>query len=113
MLLSVVERIVLMGVIPQESNYLNFKILTALRTDLSFSEKEMKDYKIAELKNPKDPNQTQVVWDTKKEKKKDVTIGEKAMDIVVESLKRLDREGKINANNIPVYERFVVTLKKE
>lgn len=106
---NVLERITLMGVLPQETNYLNYKILTALRADLSFSEKEIKDYKIAEHQTGN--GGVTVTWDNKKEKTKKIEIGEKAHDIISESLKKLDKEGKINSQNAALYERFVLTVK--
>jgi hypothetical protein len=106
---SILERITLMGVLPQETNYLNYKILTALRADLSFSEKEIKDFKIVEHQTGN--GGVTITWDNKKEKSKNIEIGEKAHDIITESLKKLDKEGRITGQNASLYERFVLTVK--
>jgi flagellar hook assembly protein FlgD len=103
MKLNVLERITLMGLLPQESSFVTFKILGDLKKELSFSEKELKDFKIEQKEfNGK----TQVFWDTKKEKDKDVTIGEQAIIIVLASLKKVDEEGKVNDGNISLFEKF-------
>lgn len=104
MKLSVLERIVLMGILPQESNYVTHKIVTNLKMELSFSEKEIKDYKIVEKDG-------KMFWDDKLEKPKDVEFGEKAKEIITEELKKLDEQKKINDLNASLYERFVLTVK--
>jgi len=101
MKLNIAERINLMNILPAEANYLTYKIITNLKSDLSFSEKETKDYNI----QTKD---SMVFWDQGKAKDKDVNIGEKATDIIVEALKKLDKEGKITDNNSSLYEKFII-----
>jgi hypothetical protein len=98
---SVLERIVLLGIMPSEANYVTHKIVTNLKSDLSFSEQELKDYKIVE-------NEGRVTWDDKKEKPKEIQIGEKAQDIIIDAFKKLDKEGKINEHNVKLYEKFVL-----
>ena len=46
MKLDVGERIRLLGILPEKGNLLTLKIVRELRDDLSFSEKEHKDFKI-------------------------------------------------------------------
>lgn len=102
--LSVLERVVLMGILPQESNYITHKIVTNLKMELSFSEQEIKDYKIVEKDG-------KIYWDDKFEKPKNVEIGDKAKEIIAEELKKLDEQKKINDLNASLYERFVLTVK--
>ncbi len=98
---SVLERISLMNILPQETSYVNYKILTSLRAELSFSEQEIKDYKIKEVEG-------KVYWDDKMEKPKEVLIGEKAHEIISDALKELDKHKKITMLTAPLYERFVL-----
>ncbi len=102
--LSILERIILMGILPSEANYLTHKIIVNLKLELAPDEKETKEYEIVE----KDGN---VFWNPKKERAKKVEIGEKAHEIIHNALKKLDEEGKINDQNASLYEKFVLSMK--
>ena len=106
MKLSVLERINLMGVLPQESNYLTFKVLADLRTALSFSEKEIKDFGIKQ-------EEGKVYWESTKEKVKDVVIGEQALIIIKAALQKVDKENKVNGGNITLFEKFMPEIGLE
>jgi hypothetical protein len=108
MKLGVLERIVLQGILPVESNYVTHKIITELRAELSFSEQEMKDFKIEQKLVG---NEAKVFWNEKREKAKEIKIGEVAQTIITEALKHLDEIGKINDQNAGLYEKFVLTIK--
>jgi hypothetical protein len=103
--LKVLERIILLGILPKEANYVTLKIINDLKAELSFSEIELKDFEIKE----KDGN---VSWNPRKEKLKNIEFGEKANEVVCEALKKLDETKKINSENVSLYEKFVLTIKK-
>ena len=100
MKLNVLERITLLQILPTEGSYITFKILIDLKAKLAFNEKEIKEFKIEEKDG-------RVTW--RKSEEKEIVIGEKAGDIVVEALKKLDDAGKINDQNIVLYEKFIKT----
>ena len=102
MKLNVVERINLLGILPAETNYVTFKIVNDLKSNLSFSEDEIKEYEIKF-------KEQMVFFNPDKSKDKEIKIGEKATDIIIEALEKLDKENKINENNISLYEKFVIT----
>ena len=104
MKLSVLERINLMGILPQESNFITFKILTELKNALSFSEKEIKDYKIEQKVDATGAGK--VYWDSRKEKEKEIEIGEQMNSIIKIALQKVDKEGKVNDGNISLFEKF-------
>ena len=110
MKLSVLERIVLLNLLPRdpEDDYSTYKIITNLKMDLSFSEQEWKDFQIVEKVIE---GETKMFWDDSLERPKDVEIGEKAWEIVSNGLKALDKQKKINGLNASLYERFVLTVK--
>ena len=101
MKLNTLERINLMGILPTETNYVTYKIVNDLKGNLSFSEDELKEY---EMKFEND----MVFFNPAKSKDKEIEIGEKATDIIIEALNKLDKENKINNNNISLYEKFVI-----
>lgn len=98
--LSVSERLVLLSVLPNEANYLTLKIVRELKETLSFTEEEHKTYKFSQEGNV-------IRWDDTGQTRKDITIGEKATDIVRDAFKKLDNHGKLREEHISLYERFV------
>jgi hypothetical protein len=100
--LGVLERIALLQLLPpSEGSYVTYKILQDLKTSLGFNEDELKELNLIQ-------EDKIVTWDVTKEFKKEISIGDKAKSIIVESLNKLDAEGKINQNNVSLYEKFVV-----
>lgn len=97
--LSVQERLVLLGIIPSEGNFATLKILRDLQEKLSFTEEEHKSYKFVQ-------DEMRVSWDIKVEQSKDIEIGEKASDIIVEALKKLDDEKKLKFDHFTLFEKF-------
>jgi hypothetical protein len=102
--LSVGERYVLLDVLPKEGTYTTLRVVNKLREALSFSEEEIKTYQITETPMP--GGAVAVKWDVRASDA-DIVIGEKATDLIVESLKKLDKEGKLTNREFSVYEKFI------
>ena len=100
MKLTVLERLVLQQILPQEGNFVTLKILRSLKTNLGISEKEYKEFEI-------DQNGEQVTWNAKGNEEREIEIGEKATDIIVESLKKLNEEQKLTEQHYSIYEKFL------
>jgi hypothetical protein len=98
MKLNVLDRVMLLGILPTEGNYLTFKILTNLKVELSFSEADHKAFNLREEAG-------KILWD--KSEDKEIEIGDKAKEIIKESLKKLDEAGKVNEHNVSLYEKFM------
>jgi len=111
--LNVLERIVLMGILPANASYANYKIITELKATLSFSEKELKKFDIKDIADPK-TGQGRTVWSASANNEfKDINIGDKVKEIIRIELEKLDKEGKINQDNISLYEKFIKPEKTE
>ena len=104
MKLNVKERINLMQIIPAEGNFVTFKVLADLRTELSFSEKEIKDFKITQHLN--EQGQGRITWDDKKEKEKDIFFGPQALIIIKAALQKVDKAGKVSVDNVSLFDKF-------
>lgn len=102
MRLTVLERITLLQALPAEGNLVTLRIVRELREALSFREEEMAELGMT-------VEQDKVVWDSALELSagKDIAIGEKATDLCVESLKQLDRAGKLKAQHLTLCEKFL------
>ncbi|KKM71969.1 hypothetical protein LCGC14_1425190 [marine sediment metagenome] len=103
MKLNVLERVMLGSILPPETNFSQYKIITALKLQISFDEKETKEFGITQTVD-KDGN-GQVNW-TKNEER-EFTFGLTAIQIIREVLKKLDEEKKITANIGTLYEKFM------
>lgn len=108
MKLSVLERINLLGLLPAESNLITFRILTNLKRALSFTEKEIKEFKIEQKGD-------RVSWGVSKDI--EIPIGEQGRIIIEVALKKLDTEkpedGKVNDGNISLFDKFMPEIGLE
>jgi len=100
MILNVFERLSILSILPKESDYTTIKIIRKLRENLSFTEEEYKKLKF------ETGNET-IKWDNKEDVSKEIEIGEKATDIIVEALKKLDSEKKLTDQFFDIYEKFI------
>ncbi len=97
----------LITVLPKESNFATLGIVETLRTHLSLTEKEHKELKIRET--PSGDGRMFVEWDQDAAAKadKEIPIGEAAMNLIVEELKKMNEEKKLNASIFTLYDKFV------
>ena len=100
MKLHVLERITLLQILPKEGSFATFKILIELKSALSFTEKEYKEFLIKE-----DIITNTIGWKSSKEK--EITIGEKGKEIICNALKKLSEEEKLNEVTFNLYTKFV------
>ena len=100
MKLDVRERLILLSVLPQEGNFITLKVVRKLREGLSFNEEEIKQYKFVQ-------EDQRVTWDDKAEQSKEIELGEKAMDIISEALKKLNEDKKLKDEHFTIYQKFI------
>ena len=101
---SVLERIHLLGILPKEGDITTLRIIRDLRDALSFSED---DHKLLKFQSA---GEGRIIWDVEGLKAvglKDVPVGEKAQDIILEVLKKLNDGKKLTLDAMSLYERFV------
>lgn len=105
MKLSISERYILLDLLPKEGTYTTLKILRKLREALSFSEEELVKWGIQEVPQP--TGGVAVQWNRSAEDSAEISIGEKASDIIVNVLKQRDQESKLTDREYSLYEKFV------
>ncbi len=64
------------------------------------NDEEFKDFGITQ-------DGDQIKWNLKGLQEKEVEIGEKATDIIVEALKKLDETKKLEQRHLSLYEKFI------
>ena len=97
--LSVLERLVTLGLLPQDGDYTNLRLVRVARESLSFTEEELK------LLNFREEG-TQTKWDSTVEPK-EILIGETVTEIIQKSLKDLNDTKKLKDEHLTVYEKFI------
>jgi len=100
MKLSILDRLVLLNVLPKEGQVTTLKIVRKLREDLSFSEEEHK------LLNFRQEDE-RLVWDDEGDIDKEIEIGERATDIIKSALRTLNDQGKLHIDAVDIYDRFM------
>ena len=99
--LTVTERLGLLSILPAEGNYATMRVLTELRSELGFSEADLKAANIREENG-------RTMWNKNGQEPKDIAIGEVARNIVVDALKAADDQKRLSDLTVPLYERFVI-----
>jgi hypothetical protein len=100
--LNVNERLVALSILPHEGNIATLGILEKLRLSLALTEKEWKDWGVWS-----DEKTNKTGWKVNGEA--EIPIGEKATDIIIKTLKRLNEIEKIPDHGKSLYEKFIPT----
>jgi hypothetical protein len=98
MILSIVDRIVLLNILPKEGNHITLRIVSDLRSRLSFSEEELAKAEFI-------VSESGTKW--KHDIESEIEIGPKAFSLIFNSLESLNRQGKLTLEHLPLYDRFV------
>ena len=108
MKLNIHERLVALNILPKEGNFVTLKIMRKLRENLSFNEEEiMKNEMIIDKVNGNvswknfDNDGKPILYE------KEIEMGEKTSELIVEALKNLDKEKKLSEMHFSLWEKFV------
>lgn len=103
--LTILERLMLASVLPEEGNILTVKIVRNLKSEIAFSEEELEEHKMTKREGG-------VAWSPDSmDYVKEIPIGPQAMKVVVESLEKLNSEEKLTEDFITLYEKFMDTTE--
>lgn len=103
--LSVMERLVLLNILPKEGDFTTIKLLRKLRENLSFDEEEHKELMFVQ-------DGDQVRWNEGIALTKQIQIGEKQSDIIHDALKKLNDGKKLTDQHFSLYEKFVANREE-
>jgi len=104
--LGVLDRIALLNLLPTEevqSNFLTLKSLRVFREELVISPEEAKKFGLVELDNGR------IQWNTAKERPKRFLVDDSVLAVIRRRLKGLDETGRLLEQQMPLYERFLLT----
>jgi len=98
--LNLAERINLMAILPAEGNFITLKVIRELKANLGVKDKEFKTFEIIQKDN-------QITWNEKGNEELEFEFGEKATDIIIEQLEKLDRTKKLEDKDFSLFQKFV------
>lgn len=101
MKLAVVERLALLGILPQEGDFLTLKVVHDLRQALSFTEEEHVEFGL-EI----DQGAQQIRWKQSAARDVEIPVGPKAISIITLKLEELNKAEKLTPNHMSLYEKF-------
>ena len=101
--LSVLERIVLLQLLPTEGDIQTLRVSRATREVLEFTPDEVASLSLKQLPES-------VEWNPKAEQVADLPLDVAMTDLITERLKALSNAGRLRDHHVPLYERFVEGL---
>jgi len=106
--LNLFERLVVMSLLPQEGSFVTLKIVRELQIELAANEEELA---LSELKDLPTGGIEAKDWNAVSEK--EIIFGDKAKEIIVNALIKLDKDEKLRNEHFSVYEKFILEKKEE
>ena len=97
--LTILERLLLLGILPPTGDLTTIRIVRKLRESLSFTEEELVTHNVEQHENG------QVTW-LETGEPKEIELGAKAMETAVKALEKLDKEGKVEEKHLTLFEKF-------
>ena len=110
MKLNVMERLMALGVLPKEGDYVTLGVIRKAQEMLTFTEEEMEKYKFKNIEAPDGKGQ-QTQWDNSVEQVTDLRLGNKAISLIGEELEKLDKDKKLTPQHLSLFEKFVEKQK--
>jgi ferric-dicitrate binding protein FerR (iron transport regulator) len=101
MKLDVLERISVIGLLPEKGSFTNLKLVRVARESLSFTEEESKLLDFQE-----EDGITR--WQDGVVAEKDIKLGEIVTEIIKKSLKELDQKEELLPQQVELYEKFMI-----
>lgn len=105
--LSVQERIIVGNLLPIQGNLLTMRAVQQARESLAFTDEEIDDLQIDAVDLGE--GRINYQWDRVKEADNvpDITLSGRAFGLIRDRLMALDKESKLTAAHVPLWEKFV------
>ncbi len=104
--LNLAERINLMEILPVEGNFITLGIIREFKVNIGVKDKEFKLFGIEQKDN-------KITWKEEGNKEIDFDFGDKAVEIVIEELEKLDKGKKLEDKHFSLFTKFVKTKYEE
>ena len=101
MILTVADRINLLGILPTQGDFVTLQTTRNLQKELDFNAEEIDALKFEQQEG-------MIKWNAEFDPNKDCKIGERASDLIKSQLEKLDKEKKLGQQHFNLYEKFVL-----
>ena len=98
--LTVLDRLALLGLLPNEGDVTTLLIVRQLRESLTFTEEEH------EALGFKYNDEKQLVWNAQPPQSREYDFPRKQREAIEEALNKADKAKKLTLDSLPVYEKF-------
>lgn len=105
MKLSVLERLLALGILPEEGDFVTLKVIRRGKMELSFSDEELKKYKFENVPSPDGKSQN-TKWNSSVEQEAEIKLGSKVISLIAEGLEKLNKDKKLKEEHYTLYEKF-------
>ena len=102
--LSILERLLILNLLPGENDIITLRLVRKLKEQLGPTDEELVEMN---MRYEQEGNRTITKWDNNKAKDKEFELSEKAVDIIRDALKNLDKTKKLTDNHISLYTKIV------
>lgn len=108
-LLGVKDRIMLLGILPVEENFLTLKVVRELKSKVGFTDEEHTklSLKFHETKDDFGKPRTSFTWDLKADTPREFEFGDKESEIIRDALTALDKAKKLSEGHFVLCETFM------
>ena len=103
MKLNVLERLLLLGLLPAEGDLTTIRIVRTLREELSFNEE---DHAKLNFRTIVVDDKSNLQWDDGVIEDKEFELGAKAQGVIVDALNKLEDAGKVTEQHISLFDKF-------
>lgn len=103
---SILERIMLMGILPEQANYRTMHAVQELRNQLLFPEEEVSDCNII-------VRDGQYYWDSTKDRMKNIVMGPVATEVVEQQLHKINQDGIPHLDHVFIFDKFGLPLSTQ
>lgn len=102
--LSVADRLSILNLLPEKSDYVTLKIARDLENELSFSDEEIEEWGIVQ-------ESTFVRWDKSKAESKGIEIQEATRKMLEKPLIELEKSGSLPKSLLDLFEKIVIAFE--
>ena len=98
--LNVLDRLILLSILPKEGDVITLRVLRDLTARLSFSEEELANLQLQ-------TSEKGTAWRRDADKEVEVEIGQRANRLIVEAFEKLNEQKGLRAEFLGTYEKFI------
>lgn len=98
--LTVKERLILRGVLPEKGDFITFKAVQELHEMLSFNDEEITKLSLKQ-------EEGQITWDSQADIPREFTFNKTSRDVITKVLEGLNERGEIDGKTFSLYDKFI------